>query len=416
MRLQTTDCLANVFVACKAAKIRTYSSHTICRLIVMETIMEYQVITAITALKKYVSDPKRKTAMSNLFSDHIVHAEFSLKRLPPIPAKQKRAIQARLPHAYRNKDSCSICLITKDIDIMQKGDTEKSVAHFKELLTSQHVSCIDKIIPMEEVKTEYKTFEARRKWCSAYDVFLIDSRITNLVSEYLGNCFMQTNKFPFSISLTHGNINNQIDKCLSTTRSYYSCSTPRCAIKFGCLDQSLDHLVENYRVLIENIDRKLLGGIENVRTISISIPGVPLLPVYASAGSANLVRFPDRIEKSQNKPVIDEFDFCGGAYGDDGEGSSKKIKVWPQGHVKIMTNDKDSKRSNKRKRPAVWISKRSQSKKRRPASGNENNKSLKPAPPKSVPFDRYHSVKKEVKQETDAPTETKPVIKVETID
>ena len=47
---------------------------------------------------------------------------------------------------------------------------------------------------MRQLKREYKTYEAKRKLSSAYDIFLVDKRVHSEISRNLGKSFHEKKK------------------------------------------------------------------------------------------------------------------------------------------------------------------------------------------------------------------------------
>lgn len=297
----------------------------------MELVDENQVQKALSALKQYLDSNNTAKERSKLFNDNVLQVHFTLKKLPSV-IKGHKVIECLLPCSYLDKKVTSICLFTKDIDKQKKRDTDASINHFKELLSDEKgVSCIDEVISFKQLKMEYRTFEARRKLCSAYDIFLVDDNIATLIGPYLGRCFLEEKKMPFPIKLTRGNVNNKIDKCLSTSRLLVNTCSSRCSTKFGSLDQDESDLLNNFRCVLKCVNEKLPGKLENVRSIDINVADCPMLPVYVSIGSANDVKFEPPKAKATNKTIVAPFDSF-----------DKKhlVRITPSGSVKLMKKKK----------------------------------------------------------------------------
>ena len=50
------------------------------------------------------------------------------------------------------------------------------------------------VIPLEKLRTEFKSFESRRQLCSSFDVFLADSRVYHNLHGILGKSFYARRK------------------------------------------------------------------------------------------------------------------------------------------------------------------------------------------------------------------------------
>ena len=62
------------------------------------------------------------------------------------------------------------------------------------------LSCF-KIIPLRELKVEYKQFEAKIQLSNKFDLFLADDRIIRMVPHFLGKSFYKKKKIPLQINL-----------------------------------------------------------------------------------------------------------------------------------------------------------------------------------------------------------------------
>jgi len=55
-------------------------------------------------------------------------------------------------------------------------------------------------------------------------------------------------------------------------------------IDLGLIDQPLEALTENFKAILNAIDKKFPGGVENLRSIELIFGKLPQLPVYVSTG------------------------------------------------------------------------------------------------------------------------------------
>ncbi|CAG8755953.1 3033_t:CDS:2, partial [Acaulospora colombiana] len=67
--------------------------------------------------------------------------------------------------------STEICLFTKDPQ-----------REFKELVATKGVKQIKKVIGLSKLRKKYEPYEAKRKLCDSYDLFLADNRILHHIS------------------------------------------------------------------------------------------------------------------------------------------------------------------------------------------------------------------------------------------
>jgi ribosome biogenesis protein UTP30 len=134
-----------------------------------------QVLKAIVALHHYEQKrpPAKKTAL--VPENGLFWLIISLKKIPQAP---KRPIRVPLQHSLNPLQETDVCLITKD--------NKKSV---KDLLSCHDVTFITKVIPVDKLKTDFKTFERKRSLCSSFNVFLSDGRIYHRLPKLLGKTF-----------------------------------------------------------------------------------------------------------------------------------------------------------------------------------------------------------------------------------
>merc|ERR1719310_2581836 len=86
----------------------------------------------------------------------------------------------KLPHPLYNEKS-EVCFLAKD---PQK--------EYKELLLQKHpVPGITKVIGLDKLKRNYKTAESKRALADAFDLFLCDSRIMEMMPRILGSIFYE---------------------------------------------------------------------------------------------------------------------------------------------------------------------------------------------------------------------------------
>lgn len=165
-----------------------------------------QVESAITALGDSALDQKKKSAeVKSLFEedDQLVHLTAVLKKIPSHTNKVTN-VRVRLPNPYRDATTMSVCLFVKDLSKEKWNfEIDKDAKIFKEeLLGDRGVQNITEIISLRQLKREYKTYEAKRKLSSAFDVFISDDRILPMVIRNLGKSFFAKKKLPLPVRIT----------------------------------------------------------------------------------------------------------------------------------------------------------------------------------------------------------------------
>ena len=81
-------------------------------------------------------------------------------------------------HALYRGEDAELCLLTTDPG-----------KEYKELLVEKKVEGVAKVISLEKLRKNYKPYEAKRKLCMSYDLFLADERILHKLPPLLGSYF-----------------------------------------------------------------------------------------------------------------------------------------------------------------------------------------------------------------------------------
>jgi len=301
---------------------------------------------ALNALKQYANEQqKSKPHLFENASPLLVNLTVVLKKVPV--SIRRNDIEVVLPYPFQSMENTSICVFCKDIDKDKWGpDVDISARFYKEYLHMEKGvrEGIDEIIALRQLKREYKTFEAKRKLCSAYDVFLVDDRIVPHIHRNLGKSFHQYKKLPFPVSFQHPDLLKQIRCILGTTRMVVKQTSVRCSCLIGLLTQPSDQLVANFVTVLEALHHKLPGGDANIHTLYLHCAGsAPMLPIYASVESSNCVTLPAP-KRRLGGPIEGELTTL-----DD---EIDRVKVYADGRVNVMKDGKEmvAKLKGKRKR------------------------------------------------------------------
>lgn len=117
--------------------------------------------------------------------------------------------------------------------------SDETKAHYKELLTERNSSqFISEILPMRELRNEYKVYEAKQKLCNAFDLFLCDKKLLqnkfDYLSRFLGKTFwLDSKKVPIPLDLTDSELKSQLESKLNQTFLYLSGKGDTCVVNIG---------------------------------------------------------------------------------------------------------------------------------------------------------------------------------------
>ena len=123
-------------------------------------------------------------------------------------------INVILDHIFRElpngilPEPTEVCLIVKDLQKGLKVDHEPTTIHFRDILSEKGIGpdFISTVLPLRELKVEYKAYETKTALCHKFDAFLADDCIMRLLPQFLGKAFYKRKKFPRSVRYYHLNI------------------------------------------------------------------------------------------------------------------------------------------------------------------------------------------------------------------
>jgi len=168
-----------------------------------------------------------------------------------------------LPHTLHA--NAEICVFTKD---PQK--------EWKEKFLKAAVSNVEKVVGLTKLRKNYKTFEAKRRLCTSYHLFMADDSILPMLSKLLGKEFFSRKKIPIGINLKKKNIGDVIARARDAT---YLTLTGACSsVKVGLTSFTEDQVVANIFAVASCLGKKW----KNVQSINIKTTESIALPIYNS--------------------------------------------------------------------------------------------------------------------------------------
>jgi len=277
-----------------------------------------------TAFLKLLEGQLKKEE-NDLLDEGTVKVVMQVSGIKLAPDADKCTIKARLPHSCLPADS-DVLLIVKDIERGIKSDHENTLLHYQDLLKEHNVTAISEVMPLRQLKVEYKDFEAKRQLYNRFEKVLVDDRIIRLIPQFLGNAFYKRNKFPVQVSLTKKNLKEEIARCISTElmplRNHGSCA----AITVGNSNMDAATVAANTEVAVRAIETRYPGGWKNVRSLHLSSNNTSL-PLYLTDRTPQEVGKVESSAHARNikKSVRDELSTIPGS----------TVIVHPSGHVKV---------------------------------------------------------------------------------
>lgn len=218
------------------------------------------------ALVAYVLKTKGKE-MSLLDENEVISLQIAVKKIPQASVKPKRI---PLPYTLHVPGEAGICLITKD-------KKEK----VKALLKECGVEGITKILPLDKLKKEFRSYEARIRLVDMYDLFLTDERVYHCVPQYLGKKFYVRKKRPHPVNLRATDLNKEISRARDATYLYLG-RGPCSAVPVGHTGMPREHLIHNVRHALSVIVRKIPRGWKNIQSVHLKTTSSVALPLFNS--------------------------------------------------------------------------------------------------------------------------------------
>ncbi|KAM3339013.1 ribosomal L1 domain-containing protein 1 [Capsicum galapagoense] len=243
--------------------------------------------------------------------DDFIYLQLTLKKSPPKQLTTPHKIT--LPHSFQSFSN--ICLIIADkpkkphnsksildakkdnfnkphnskINLDAKTDKIKKPHNSKINLDVETVQKkleyegipIDKVMKISKLKSEYKSFEAKRELYDSYELFLADKRVVNLLPGLLGKQFYKKKrKVPVPVDL-RGNSSwkEEIERACSTTLLCLGNGT--CSVlKIGKGGMENGEVMENVLASIDGIIEFVPKKLDGVRAFHLKFSDSLALPVY----------------------------------------------------------------------------------------------------------------------------------------
>ncbi|KAK6945618.1 Ribosomal protein L1/ribosomal biogenesis protein [Dillenia turbinata] len=228
---------------------------------------------AVNSLLKWNSAKSESEKPKLLEEDDFVYLVLTLKKIPAQP--RTNPFKIPLPHSLHTPSASlsGLCLI---IDDRPKSKITSEIT--KKKIKSEDIP-VSKVLKLSKLKSDYKPFEAKRKLCDSYDLFLADKGIVPLLPKLLGKKFFKKKKIPISVDLTHNNWKEQIERACGSALLFMNTGTC-CSVKIGRVSMSKEEIVENAVAAIDGaaeVVPKQWGGL---RSIHLKLFESLALPLY----------------------------------------------------------------------------------------------------------------------------------------
>nr|XP_040228842.2 ribosomal L1 domain-containing protein CG13096-like [Anopheles coluzzii] len=252
-----------------------------------------QLVTKASFRKLYeVVHNKFNEKGNKLFGDDLKYAlQVVAVKVPRCPL---RICRVALPHTLMRKED-EMCLIVKDNTRGRDVDYLPTLHHWEDKLKELSVGYNVQVIPFQQLKRDYSSFEMKRKLVHRFERFVVDARISGHVFSFLGTQFARRGKNPIAVKLDSDvKIKESIEQAalVQTFRQTYS--GPVTEIKFAVHWMPVEQAVANGMALLEQLKTIYPGGWLNVQAINLKTVCEKSysLPIYVSTIDPNLVPVP----------------------------------------------------------------------------------------------------------------------------
>lgn len=248
------------------------------------SIVNAENIKKIAELLKETVEKEVQKKKSSIFDDYRYFLNVANFKIASCP---KRMVKLNLKHALVDKDD-DVLLVVPDMQRGAKVDYEQTKQHWDDVLRENGVKGIT-VMPMNQLRKEHSTFEAKRKLCASYEHFMCDGRISGLVTAKVGKFTQKPRNTFHTVRLNEGkDIKAEIEKSLKKTAFRQLTKGSLQTIPVGTHKFTSKQLADNILYVLEQLKTIFPGGLGNVRSLHlrIGLVGTSSLPLYISMGQA----------------------------------------------------------------------------------------------------------------------------------
>ncbi|XP_057807280.1 uncharacterized protein LOC131021960 [Salvia miltiorrhiza] len=234
----------------------------------------------VSALLKHKAAQSVNEKPQLLPQDDYFYLNLTLKKIPSNPRTNPYRIP--LPNPVLDAVNSEVCLIVDD----RPRTTTPPSDEIKKLIKSQNIP-ISKVIKLSKLRANYKPFEARRKLCNSYDMFLVDKRIVHLLPKLIGKEFFRKKKLPLGMDLRKKNLKLQVERVLGSALLFIGTGT--CSVlKVGKVEMEKDEIVDNVLDAIKGVIERVPKKWDGVRSLHLKFSDSVALPIYQAMPDVRL--------------------------------------------------------------------------------------------------------------------------------
>ncbi|KAH9831357.1 ribosomal protein L1 [Rhodofomes roseus] len=245
---------------------------------------------AVDALLSHAVKIQEKKAQTELLpgKEQNVWLAVTVKQMQP--EKKLKPFKIPIVHPIVDPRVSSLCLITKDPQ-----------REYKDLLESNGIRFISRVVGIEKLKGKFKPFEARRMLLKENDLFLADERVVPLLPGLLGKKFFEAKKQPIPVCLTRKDLKGELERAISST--YFHQNQGTCtSVKIGTVSQSPSKVLDNLKTALPAIVKRIKGEWDNIQSFHIKTNSSASLPIWScDLGATDGARWDGLVADSESE-------------------------------------------------------------------------------------------------------------------
>lgn len=196
-----------------------------------------------------------------------------------------------------------ICFIIRD-QVPKKADQDENIRNFQEKLKEVDVDYVKTIIPLSQLKNDYKSHNLKLKLCNTYDVFLVESEIAEHVYTFLGKHFIVKRKRPAQIDTKKTSVLKIcIDNAVKKVSFKLNSTSNLSCFEVGTIKMENVKIADNIMSSIDQLKEKWPGSWKNISRLHLKPmrPSKVTIPIYYSNVNPNDVEVPVIQGAKQNR-------------------------------------------------------------------------------------------------------------------
>ncbi|WOL00827.1 hypothetical protein Cni_G09540 [Canna indica] len=287
---------------------------------------------AVDALLKWLGRPRNS-------DDDFLHLVLTLKKIP----YRGRPATFCVPLACLLHSACLL------VDDRPKSTLAPAAA--RALVRDLALPVAD-VLSLSDLRSLYRSPEARRSLAASHDLFLADRRLVPLLPSLLGDAFFPkkkkgTSKTPVPLDLALPSWPEELRRACGSTVLHLGPGT--CSvIKVGRASQGRDEVIDNVMAAIEGVVGHVPKKWKNVRSLHLKATNSLALPIYDPYVKINgSLKRKDGVEEEEGEEH--EEDGHGGEFDDEEESGSDENVLKKHKISSEKTNNEDRKATKRRK-------------------------------------------------------------------